>query len=281
MSELAQHAASHKLSLPTILQEDHALIGGKSPVYWAVAKLGTAPPEAYTTAQAVLAAAAPLSRVAASDVRAAALIAGDQRAWATVRSWTVPTPGQELILLGEAAGRSDTVAIGPSMQGADAFVASFEIPLFRKRIQLTQRVSIDFFAKRGFVLSCIEGLSPTIRTGRLFSLTLFEVPTSGMPKRKGRPTEKKKKKKAPEPGSWVVSISLLEPSESTPISARFTIDPTSPAGQGPVDLFITPPPGWTLGAEDDPKKKIADEAYAPIKDCMAGVVFEAEYVSVH
>jgi hypothetical protein len=132
-------------------------------------------------------------------------------------------------------------------------------------------------------LSAIIRLDLLIRLGRLFSLTFIEVPAGGLPKRKGQVKDKDKKKKDPELGSWVVSLSLLEPSQETPISARLIIDAVTTPGSGgraAVDLRIALAKDWKLGAKEESKKKIAEEAVASLRDSLAGRAMEFECVRI-
>jgi hypothetical protein len=147
LTELEAHATANKLVLQSLLQESEGAIEDKSAVYWAAAKLGPgATPDAYAAAQAILTVAAPLSAAAQSAVRAAALCAGDQHAWAAVRSWVLPTFWQDALLLGET-GQADSMDVVGSPDDDEAFLAAFTIPQFRKRMKLRKRVGVDCFAK--------------------------------------------------------------------------------------------------------------------------------------
>jgi hypothetical protein len=150
LTELATHATAHRWSLQTILQEEDALLDNKTAVYWAVAKLGPgAGPDAYACARAILSAAAPLGAAAMGEVRAGALLAGDQSAWVAVRPWVVEAAWQDTLLLGEA-GQADNMDVVGSPEEPDTFLVAFSIPLFKKRMKLKKRVSVDFFAKGRF-----------------------------------------------------------------------------------------------------------------------------------
>jgi hypothetical protein len=281
--ELREHANTHKLTLSAILQEPDPALEGMSAIYWSVAKLGRdAPHDRYTCAQAVLAAASPLTSDAENDVRSAVLVAGDQHAWTAIRSVANPWTGQEAMLMGDS-GKVDHVEIIPDAKGDDAFTASFEIPLLRKRMKLAGKVSIDFLAHGehiGTLGRCIANMLPL---GRLFVLTVLEVPESGLPKRKGRPPVDKKKK-LPDVGTWVFTLGLLEPSPDTPICARLLVDPAPRASsplpvtetQRPIDLVLHPPQGWTLGHDVDTKKKTTDEVWVSVRECTFGRSLEAE-----
>jgi hypothetical protein len=111
--------------------------------------------------------------------------------------------------------------------------------------------------------------------GRLFNFTFIEVPSVGLPKRKGQIKEKKKDH---EVGSWVVSLSLFEPSPETPITARLVIDSPIPGSRAPVDVRISLAKEWRLGAKEESKKKITDEAITSLRNSLAGQALELEYV---
>jgi hypothetical protein len=77
---------------------------------------------------------------------------------------------------------------------------------------------------------------------------------------------------------------MYEPSPTTPICARLFVEPSphsrvagmEAAAYAPVDLIMFPPKGWTLGDEDDPKKKISDEIWAGVRESELGRALEAE-----
>lgn len=204
------------LSLSDLLQQPS--IEGHTALYWVIVKFAgrmgsadAAPEGARSLALALLAHSAPLSPSTLSEVRAAYAIASDNALYQLCRPYLSPVGGSDRMLLSSEPGKDasgvplDGVVVREEPETPNMFVAIFEIPMFQKRIRVGGLVSCDFVAR-----------------GRVFVIS-FEIV--------GHNTSRRRKRRGNHdlpPGTWLVTISLLEHSPPTPFDSRLIIEDQTP-----------------------------------------------------
>ncbi|TFK32424.1 hypothetical protein BDQ12DRAFT_501938 [Crucibulum laeve] len=202
--------ASHSLSLSRILQEKS--IEGHTPLYWAVVKRpqdeeyldGTASSPDLLTA--LLTYSVPLTPVTILDVRHACLVTSDQRLFQRLRlspEFSPVSAVDEMLLGGSIPPDDIEVEDVPGNEGA--FAVNFEIVQFQKRMMVGKEIALEFIAR-----------------GRLWCLRFSVAPMD--------------QSSGPRPGSWCVSLSILENSPPTWIDSRLLVAEPSSV------LAVSPPP---------------------------------------
>ncbi|THH18334.1 hypothetical protein EW146_g2643 [Bondarzewia mesenterica] len=183
-------------------------IEGHMPVYWAIVKRPTVPAkadrqntrldtESDALVMALLTASSPITPATISEVRLGCLHHSDhwlfQHIKQHVKEFSQLTGTDEMLL--EDSG--DLVAIEEVPGDASAFIAKFELVHFQLRMRVSKRVEAEFIAK-----------------GRLWCLSFFISPNGAHGYR---------------PGSWLISLTLLEHSPPTWIDSRLIVaEPSRP-----------------------------------------------------
>jgi len=192
---------AYRLSLSSILQD--RCVEGHSALYWAVIKrpkgveLSTDSPT--DVLGAFLTFGAPLSPISLSEIRLACLQKADQALFQQLRQSPsfAPLSGKDDMLLSPSCARDEIYV--EDIASEDAFAVRFRIPMFQQRLRVSKHISLEFIAR-----------------GRLWS---FRFLIASADNYKLRPIA--------EPGSWVVTLSLLEHSAPTAIDSRLVIQDVS------------------------------------------------------
>ncbi|KAF8216596.1 hypothetical protein K438DRAFT_1914479 [Mycena galopus ATCC 62051] len=208
LKSCADACATNGLSMSTILQENS--VEGHTPLYWAIVKR---PPESSETQEntdlltTLLALSTPLTPATMSDVRLACLLTSDQALFQRLRSspeFEPLSPTDEMLLDATMPPDDITVENVDGMEGA--FVVDFSVVRFQKRMLVSKSVVLDFIARN-----------------RMWRLS-FNVSTQD------------RRRDYPPPGTWYISLSLLENSPPTWIDSRLLV----PA---PPESAMEPPSG--------------------------------------
>jgi len=194
----ADACTTHSLSLSSILQEKS--IENHTPLYWAIVK--RSPDEHHQVEvasgsdllSALLSYSAPLSPETISDVRRACLATCDQRLFQRLRLSPefAPVSGVNQMLLGGTIP-PDNIEVEDVPGDGGEFVMTFEVLHFHKRMMVSKEISLEFIARN-----------------RLWRLEFSIVPEHGYHRRC-------------RPGSWCISLYLLESSPPTWIDSRLII----------------------------------------------------------
>lgn len=204
LQSCAEACAAHNLCLASILQEKS--IEEHTPLYWAIVKRvpdeaideDTQIPDLLT---ALLSHSTPLTRETISDVRVACLVTSDQSLFQRLRMSPEfsKISGRDEMLLGATLPMDDIVV--EDMAGDEgAFAVNFEIVQFQKRMMVSKEIVLEFIAR-----SRMWKLEFSIANGSQHA--------------------------DPRPGSWCISLSLLENSPPAWIDSRLLVqepDTTSP-----------------------------------------------------
>ncbi|KAH9889274.1 hypothetical protein C8Q73DRAFT_747800 [Cubamyces lactineus] len=223
LESCADACRTYDLSLSALLQERS--IEGHTPLYWSI--INRPSPESSDTSSltptstqgsserdrdvvmALLSHAAPLTDATVDDIRLACLHASDHGLFQRLRRSPAfaPVSGSDEILLGSTVPVDDVEV--EDVPGDEAgFVVHFRIPMFQKRMRISQEIPLEFIAK-----------------GRLWSLRFLVAKESDS--RLGYQHMRA--------GSWVVALSLLPHSPPTSIDSRLVIeDPRARTAQSPI-----------------------------------------------
>ncbi|KAI0774920.1 hypothetical protein BD413DRAFT_690593 [Trametes elegans] len=205
LESCADACRSYDLSLSTLIQERS--IEGHTPLYWAIInrpnpESDAAPPnesdQPPDIVSALLSHAAPLSDATVDELRLACLHTSDHALFQRLRRSPAfaPLSGADEIILGGIVPVDDIdVADVPGDEAG--FVASFRIPMFQKRMRISQSIELEFIAK-----------------GRMWALRFFVATQAD--RRTGYQYMRV--------GSWVVCLSLLPHSPPTWIDSRLVIE---------------------------------------------------------
>jgi hypothetical protein len=213
LESCAEACAGHSLSLPTLLQEKS--IENHTPLYWAIVKRlpdgDSGVPDLLTS---LISFASPLTPETISDIRHACLLTSDQLLFQRLRMSPefAPLSGTDEMLLGGSIPPDDvTVEDIPGDEGS--FAANFEIVCFQKRMLVSKHIELEFIA-RGVSLLHLQLysiLNSLKCTARMWQLTFSIAQDSS------------RERGAPRPGSWCISLSLLENSPPTWVDSRLII----------------------------------------------------------
>ncbi|KAI0653341.1 hypothetical protein C8Q70DRAFT_641850 [Cubamyces menziesii] len=223
LESCADACRTYDLSLSTLLQERS--IEGHTPLYWSIinrpsAESSDASSPTPTPTQesierdrdvvmALLSHAAPLTDATVDEIRLACLHASDHGLFQRLRRSPAfaPLSGSDEIILGGTVPVDDVEV--EDVPGDEAgFVVNFRIPMFQKRMRISQEITLEFIAK-----------------GRLWLLRFLVAKQSDS--RLGYQHMRA--------GSWVVALSLLPHSPPTWIDSRLVIeDPRSRTAQSPI-----------------------------------------------
>ncbi|KAH9851143.1 hypothetical protein C2E23DRAFT_733600 [Lenzites betulinus] len=243
LESCADACLSYDLSLSTLLQE--RTIEGHTPLYWAIINRptdadGAATPDAPDVVTALLAHAAPLSDATTDELRLACLHTSDHGLFQRLRRSPAfsPLSGADELILG-ASGPVDDIEVEDVPGDEVGFVATFRIPMFQKRMRISQEISLEFIAKgRMWMLKC---------------LVVKEQWDSRIGHQHIRA------------GSWVVVLSLLPHSPPTWIDSRLVIeDPRTRTHPTPApDPAVPGPPTSLRDAVEGMFQYDAQNATAP------------------
>lgn len=207
LESCAEACINHSLSLSSILQEKS--IENHTPLYWAIVK--RPPDELHGVKDAsgpdilssLLSYSTPLSSETIADVKQACLVTCDQRLFQRLRLSPEFSPVSiaEQMLSGGAIS-SDNIEV-EDIEG-EAFIMTFEVPLFRKRIVVSKVIPLEFIARN-----------------RMWRLEFFITPENGV-----------------HPGSWGVALSLLETSPPAWLNSRLVIPEAMPPSTKPKPIEL-------------------------------------------
>ncbi|KAI9455821.1 hypothetical protein HD554DRAFT_2146988 [Boletus coccyginus] len=198
LTSLAETCAEHKLSLSDILQE--AFIADHTPVYWAIVNYRE------ELLVGLLIHSRALSIQTVSDIRRACLVNSNQALFHALRVCRPPFHRTDGIRIPSLRAASDNLLLGNRpldeiqiQQTSDqAFVVSFDIPLWQRRMKAIGRVGIEFIA-----------------SGRMWSITFFSTDPASPAAASG------KSRKCT--NTWHVMVSLLESSLPTFFDSQLVV----------------------------------------------------------
>ncbi|EIW80130.1 hypothetical protein CONPUDRAFT_82499 [Coniophora puteana RWD-64-598 SS2] len=198
LASCADACASNKLDLSSVLQEPS--IEGHTPMYWAIVN-----GRERELLAALLLHTPSLTPACVADIRLACLAVSNQALFQALRLRAGPFHGLiPWTTFGSHSG-ADSLILGPlapdqinieEVEGESAFVATFSIKLWHKRMRIGGRAGVEFIAR-----------------GRIWSLMFFATP----------PTPHLATSQTT--GPWQVALSLLEHSPATPVDSRLVIEP--------------------------------------------------------
>ncbi|KAI0327897.1 hypothetical protein GY45DRAFT_1071157 [Cubamyces sp. BRFM 1775] len=222
LESCAEACRTYDLSLSALLQERS--IEGHTPLYWSIINRASpessdAPSPTPTSTResserdrdvvmALLSHAAPLSDSTVDEIRLACLHASDHGLFQRLRRSPAfsPLSGSDELIIGGTVPVDDVEV--EDVPGDEAgFVVHFRIPMFQKRMRISQEITLEFIAK-----------------GRLWSLRFLVV----------KEMDSRLSYQYMRAGSWVVALSLLSHSPPTWIDSRLVIeDPRARTTQPP------------------------------------------------
>ncbi|OCH89439.1 hypothetical protein OBBRIDRAFT_756601 [Obba rivulosa] len=215
LQNCAETCKTYNIDFAALLREQS--IEGHSPIYWAMIKRTPAIPSGDDSelVRTLLRLAAPFDAPALSEIRLACLQNSDQALFQRLKPFFTPLSGAEDILLG-GEYPADEIEVEEVKGNDGAFVVRFYIAMFQKRMNISQDVKLEFIAR-----------------GRLWMLRFIVV--KGIPDRRVGVHSQK-------PGTWAVTLSLLEHSPPTALDSRLLIEmpreenkasPDTPGGSSP------------------------------------------------
>ncbi|KAF8816013.1 hypothetical protein BYT27DRAFT_7185741 [Phlegmacium glaucopus] len=215
LQSCADACTTHSLSLSSILQEKS--IENHTPLYWAIVK--RLPDEHHQVEDssgpdllsALLSYSAPLSPATITDVRRACLATCDQHLFQRLRLSPefAPVSGVDQMLLGGTIP-PDNIEVENVPGDGGAFVVTFEILHFHKRMVVSKNIGLEFIARN-----------------RMWRLEFSIAPENGYD--------------GCRPGSWCISLSLLETSPPTWIDSRIIIPEATPPSADHSSDHLNPP----------------------------------------
>ncbi|RPD57846.1 hypothetical protein L226DRAFT_540186 [Lentinus tigrinus ALCF2SS1-7] len=206
LESCADACKTYDLSLSILLQEKS--VEGHTPLYWAIVNRPTLPPrpDDPDLVSAILSHAAPLTDATVDELRLACLHTCDHTLFQKLRRSPAFSPvsaRDELILGGNVP--QDDVDVEDVDADEGAFVVKFKIPMFQKRMRISESVRLEFIAK-----------------GRLWELSF--IVAKEWDKRLGHFSRVKS-------GSWAIKLALLPHSPPTWIDSRLVIEDPGVRGQ--------------------------------------------------
>ena len=223
LQSCADACATHSLSFSSILQEKS--IENHTPLYWAIVK--RLPDEHHQVEEAsgpdllsaLLSYSAPLSPDTTKDVRRACLATCDQRLFQRLRlsSEFAPVSGVDRMLLGGTIPPDNIEVEDVPGDGGD-FMATFEVLQFHKRMVVSKEIRLEFIARSEYFFFWFlleEKLTKLNGKDRMWTLEFSIIPEHGY-------------HHGCRPGSWCISLYLLESSPPTWIDSRLIIPEAIP-----------------------------------------------------
>ncbi|KAL1729265.1 hypothetical protein EV714DRAFT_213350 [Schizophyllum commune] len=209
LQSCAESCKAYDIPLHSILQERY--MEEHTPLYWAIVKRAeerqasstsptSSPPtidpsDPSDTTLILLALAAPLTADTIADIRAACLVFSDNALFQRLRmapEFSSLSPAEQILFNGEAMV-PDSVRV-EDVKGEGAFVAHIRIPKFQRRMRVAGTVGVEFVA-----------------LGRIFRLAFLITPQNFRQRHPHRP------------GSWCLSLSLLDNSSPTFFNGRLIV----------------------------------------------------------
>ncbi|KAH7919798.1 hypothetical protein BV22DRAFT_1022361 [Leucogyrophana mollusca] len=217
LDSCADACAANQLDLSTLLQEPS--IEDHTPMYWAIVNRRD---EGEVLASLLLhTRTAPLSAATLSDIRLACLVTSNQKLFHALRTHRAPFDALQNQSSVSSRSGTDALVLGSTIaddvhvrevDGDGAFVATFDISMWQKRMRVAGRVGVEFIAR-----------------GRIWSVTFFSAPASA-PSIAGKTV-----------GTWQVALSLLDHSPATHIDSRLVIDAPSRSEPEPSSSSVDLP----------------------------------------
>ncbi|KAI0365080.1 hypothetical protein BV20DRAFT_973645 [Pilatotrama ljubarskyi] len=222
LESCADACRSYDVSLSALLQERN--VEGHTPIYWAIINrpAGGPRPDEPDIVTALLSYAAPLSDATVDEVRLACLHTSDHGLFQRLRRSPAfaPLSGSDEIILGSNVPVDD-VEVEDVPGDEIGFVAKFRMPMFQKRMRISQEINLEFIAKgRLWLLRFLVAQNADWRIGYQHKRT----------------------------GSWVVVLSLLPHSPPTSIDSRLVIEDPRARTQPPPEPLPSGPPSSLLEA---------------------------------
>ncbi|KAF7309859.1 hypothetical protein MIND_00358000 [Mycena indigotica] len=197
--------SANGLSIGALLQEPS--VEGHTPLYWAIIKRPPENPSSSPTTDlltTLLSLSTPLTPATIAEIRLACLLTSDQALFQRLRSspdFSPLSPTDQLIL--DASIPPDAITVENVPHDEFAFAVDVAIVRFQTRMRVGKHIELDFIAR-----------------GRMWRLA-FHV-------------SERRRAGQPPPGTWFISLGLLEGSPPTWIDSRLLV----PA---PIDALLTPP----------------------------------------
>ena len=231
LQSCADACTSHSVSFSAILQEK--FIENHTPLYWAIVKRtnglseddegeggGGSSETKDDLVTALLSHISPLDPDTIIDLRMACMATSDQAMFQRLRRsprFASISKSDQILLGGSPSPDDVTVETGPGDKGA--FTVDCIVPQFHKRMMVSKEIVLDFIARSTclFTFGCLN-LFSIYMPDRLWRLSLLIIPDDVW--------------YGPPPGSWCVSLSLLEPSPPTWFNSRLYIG--EPGAEGTV-----------------------------------------------
>ncbi|EMD32990.1 hypothetical protein CERSUDRAFT_118418 [Gelatoporia subvermispora B] len=232
LQNCAETCKTYNIDFGALLCEQS--IEGHSPIYWAIIKRSSEPTSSTSPGgrnesklvETLLRLAAPFNDTALSEIRLACLQNSDQILFQRLKPLFTRLSGPEDILLG-GTHPPDDIEVEEKRGQEGAFIARFKIAMFQKRMNISQDVKLEFIAR-----------------GRLWMLR-FIVVRGTSDRRTGVHWQR--------PGTWAVTLSLLEHSSPTALDSRLLIEepehpviPPSPSSPTARAGRTTPKPTISL-----------------------------------
>lgn len=157
LESCADACKTYDLSLSSLLQEKS--VEGHTPLYWAIVNRPALPPrpDDIDLVSAILSHAAPLTDATVDELRLACLHTSDHSLFQKLRRSPAFSPvsaRDELILGGNVP--QDDVDVEDVKADESAFVVKFQIPMFQKRMRVSESVRLEFIAKGALPLAHIS-----------------------------------------------------------------------------------------------------------------------------
>lgn len=148
LESCADACRSFDLAISSLLQE--RTIEGHTPLYWAIINrpAESAPSDEPELVTALLSHAAPLSDATVDELRLACLHTSDHGLFQRLRRTPAFSPlsgSDELILGGNVP--VDDVDVEDVPGDESGFIARFRMPMFQKRMRISEEISLEFIAK--------------------------------------------------------------------------------------------------------------------------------------
>ena len=145
----AAACTTNKQSLSTLLQEKS--IESHTPLYWSIINKPACFDDGPDLISLLISHAVPLTAATVDDVRLACLHTSDNALFQRLRSSSefAPLSGKEEIVAGGSKSM-DVITVENPEHDDTAFVVRFRVPMFQKRMRVSEEVRLEFIAKGAF-----------------------------------------------------------------------------------------------------------------------------------
>ncbi|KAI0740851.1 hypothetical protein C8Q76DRAFT_709217 [Earliella scabrosa] len=142
----AAACTTNKQSLSTLLQEKS--IESHTPLYWSIINKPACFDDGPDLISLLISHAVPLTAATVDDVRLACLHTSDNALFQRLRSSSefAPLSGKEEIVAGGSKSM-DVITVENPEHDDTAFVVRFRVPMFQKRMRVSEEVRLEFIAK--------------------------------------------------------------------------------------------------------------------------------------